>query len=79
MVWHYFLKMSDKKTNWANYYKTCRVVGYVRPLAKDLIITESREYNIAMSDIVCKAMDEYYERRPELVKTLKERSGKNKF
>lgn len=71
--------MSDKKTNWANYCKTCRVVGYLRPLAKELISTESIEYNIPMSDIVCKAMDEYYERRPELVSSLKERIGKNGF
>lgn len=71
--------MSDKKINWAIYCKTCRVVGYLRPLAKDLISTESKEYNTPMSDIVCKAMDEYYERRPELVVSLKERIGKNRF
>lgn len=62
-----------------NYCKTKRVVGYLSHNVKAVVVQEAKEYNVAISDIVCKAMDEYYERRPELVKTLKERSGKNKF
>lgn len=69
----------SKKINWSNYCKTTRVVGYLRPIAKSLIVEESKQFKIPMSDIVCKALDEYYERRPTLVKSLKERSGKNVY
>lgn len=69
----------SKKKNWAEYCQTCRVVGYVRPYTKSLLTTEAKEYNTPMSDIVCKAMDEYYERRPELVANIKNRIGKNSW
>lgn len=62
-----------------NYCKTKRVVGYLSHNIKAVVVQEAKEYNIPISDIICKAVNEYYENRPELVKTLKERSGKNKF
>ena len=62
-----------------NYCKTKRVVGYLSHNVKAVVVQEAKEYNIPISDIICKAVNEYYENRPELVKTLKERSGKNKF
>ncbi len=62
-----------------NYCKTKRVVGYLSHNVKLVVVQEAREYNIAISDIVCKAMNEYYERRPELVSSMKERIGKNRF
>lgn len=62
-----------------NYCKTKRVVGYLNHNIKAVVVQEAKEYNIPISDIICKAVNEYYENRPELVKTLKERSGKNKF
>ena len=66
-------------SEYKNYCKTRRVVGYVVPETKAMVSQEAYDNNIAISDIVCKAMDEYYERRPELVSSLKERIGKNRF
>lgn len=55
------------------------MVGYVAPEIKGMVSQEAYDNNIAISDIVCIAMKEYYDRRPELVQTLKERQGKTRF
>jgi ABC-type proline/glycine betaine transport system ATPase subunit len=66
-------------SEYKNYCKTRRVVGYVVPEIKAMVSQEAYDNNIAVSDIVCIAMKEYYDRRPELVQTLKERQGKTRF
>jgi len=66
-------------SEYKNYCKTRRVVGYVAPEIKGMISQEAYDNNIAVSDIVCIAMKEYYDRRPELVQTLKKRQGKARF
>ncbi|MFZ1790765.1 MAG: hypothetical protein WAT92_20750 [Saprospiraceae bacterium] len=62
-----------------NYCKTKRVVGYLSHNVKEVVVQEAKEYNIPISDIICKAVNEYYENRPELVSSMKERIGKNRF
>lgn len=56
-----------------------RLVGYVDPEIKMLVKEDKRQHAVKESEIIAKAIDEYYCRRPELVKMLKSKMGRNYF
>ena len=62
-----------------DYHTSKRVVGYVAPEMKQLIKEDQRQHELKESEVIIKAVSEYYDRRPELVQKLKSTMGKHHY
>ena len=54
-------------------------MAYIHEDIKAIVREDQRQHVLKESEIITKAISEYYDRRPELVEKLKSTMGKNYF
>ena len=69
----------ESTLTYKDYCTARRVVAYIHEDIKAIVREDQRQHVLKESEIITKAISEYYDRRPELVEKLKSTMGKNYF